>query len=646
MTLKSCAVFLFLLLLVTSAHAQNSVLPEVQVKLTLAEPKSVYKIGEPIRLNLEFTADREGYVAEILPDRKEQSTDTVVISPVIGVTNWLDEMTDRSRYLRDVISTASLSNVPQRVELILNDTLRFDNPGRYTVSVTTRRVTKNSKLYSRPLTLTTNSITFEVEPMGEADEVAEVKRLSDRLAAQGNWQTQEEVGKLLSYLTGEPSTREKVKRFLNMDERSGNLNAHLWYGLFIARNRQLVLKLLEEALRDPNTPVSSQLLSLVTRLRMLVTDGVRMDKSVAVTPMLSPEEDPRAREIRDAYVVELSAGLAKRKDKALTTTAITIASNPPKDPQAANVGSSEARRVLIQQFDTLHLFSQEWLLRQDWEELRDRSMIPVFKRMLSTGPGPAQKNLHEAALKLLIEVAPDEARPFVVAEIRDPNSFVDVKLLGSIEAKSLPEADAILLEQIRRFAAIPDNRGFVHLKQKTSLLVRFGTDGIYRELMDLYQTVGAKLYPDGRAGLLAYFAKHNEREALPLIEQAISELKPDDDPAVLRELTALYYSEAIGVLVKKLLATDDRSWASNAAYLIGLHGSADDKQVLEARLKRWQEEWGSRVAEADDQQQGRIESEIIWALTRGKSWKVPPERMRELQMGCISKICKQNNPLR
>lgn len=109
--------------------------------------------------------------------------------------------------------------------------------------------------------------------------------------------------------------------------------------------------------------------------------------------------------------------------------------------------------------------------------------------------------------------------------------------------------------------------------------------------MDLYQTVGAKLYPDGRAGLLAYFAKHNEREALPLIEQAISELKPDQDPAVLRELTALYYSEAIGVLVKKLLVTDDRSWASNAAYLIGLHGSIDDKEVLEARLKRWQEEW-------------------------------------------------------
>lgn len=640
-TLKSFALFLFL---VTSAYSQTSVLPEVQVKLTLAEPKTVYKIGEPIKLIMEFTADREGYIAEVLPDRNQQGNDTVVISPEIGVTYWVDEMTGGQRFLRDVISTQNLSNVPQRVELILNDTLRFDNPGRYTVKITTRRVTKKPELYSRQLPLTTNSITFEVEPMSYADEAAEVKRLSDRLDAKRNWQAEEEIGKLLSYLTGEPSTREKVQRFLNQDERSGNLNAQLWYGLFIASDRQLVLKLLEAGLRDPNTPVSSQLLTAVTTLRKLVTDGLRMDKPVvAGTPQ---EEDPRVREIRDAYVVELSAGLAKRKDKALIATAITVASNLPKDPQAASVGSRDARRILIQQFEALQPISQEWLLRQDWEELHDRSMIPVFKRMLSSGPGPARRHLHEAALKLLIDVAPDEARPFVVAEIRDPASFVNVELLGSIEAKSLPEADATLLEQIRRFAAMPNNAGFVFLKQKTSLLVRFGTDGIYQELMGLYETVGAKLYPDGRAGLLAYFAKHNEREALPLIEQAISELKPDQDPAVLRELTALYYSEAIGALVKKLLMTDDRSIASNAAYLIGLHGSVDDKEVLEARLKRWREQWGNRVVEADEQQQGRIERELVWALIHGKAWKLPPERLRELQMGCITQMCKQSNLIR
>ncbi len=645
MTIKSFLLGLSLLL-ATSVSAQTSAPPDVHVKLSLANSKSIYRMGEPIKLIMEFTADREGYVVEILPDAKSPWQDTIVISPEFGISHWLAEMTAGQRYARDFFSTQNLSNVPQRVELILNDTLRFDVAGRYTVSVTTRRISKQSLTYSRPFSVTTNSITFEVEPMSEPDEAAEVKRLSDLMAAKRNSQTDEEVGKLLSFLTGEPSTREKVRRFLNPEDRSGNYHANLWYGLFIARNRQLVLKLLETGLRDPNTGVSSQLLNAVTRLRMLVTDGVR-DKPVVVTSMLTPsEEDPRAREIRDAYVVELSAGLAKRKDKAQTTTAITIVSNPPKDPQAASAGSREARRILIQQFDTLHIFSQEWLLRQDWEELRDRSLIPVIKRMLSTAPGSAQKHIHEAALKLLIEVAPDEARPFVVAEIRDPNSFVDVKLLGSIEAKSLPEADAILLEQIRRVATIPDNRGFVHLKQKTSLLVRFGTDGIYQELMELYQTVGARLYPDGRAGLLAYFAKHNEREAIPLIEQAISELNPDQEPTVLRELTELYYSEAIGVLVKKLLATDDRAAASMAAYLIGRHGYADDQRVLEARLKRWQEEWGNRVAEADAQHQGRIERELIWALVHGKSWKLSPERVRELQLGCITQLCKQSNQVR
>lgn len=268
---------LFLLLfVVTAVSAQTSFPPDVHVKLTLAEAKSVYKIGEPIKLILEFTADREGYEALMLPDRKEAPYDTVVISPEFGVTHWLDDMTGGVQYMRDVISTANLSDVPKRVELILNDTLRFDVPGHYTVSVTTRRVTKHAVLGSRQLTLKTNPITFDVEPMSYTDEAATVKRLSDQLDVSRKWQTDEEVGQQLSYLTGEPSTREKVRRFSKWDERRGNLNAHLWYGLFIAGDRQLVLKLLEAGLRDAGTPASPQLRTAVTMLRKL-TGGAKMD---------------------------------------------------------------------------------------------------------------------------------------------------------------------------------------------------------------------------------------------------------------------------------------------------------------------------------------------------------------------------------
>ena len=149
MTIKSFLLGLSLLL-ATSASAQTSAPPDVHVKLSLANAKSIYRMGEPIKLIMEFTADREGYVVEILPDAKSPWQDTIVISPEFGISHWLNEMTAGHRYARDFFSTQNLSNVPQRVELILNDTLRFDIAGRYTVSVTTRRISKHSRASSRP----------------------------------------------------------------------------------------------------------------------------------------------------------------------------------------------------------------------------------------------------------------------------------------------------------------------------------------------------------------------------------------------------------------------------------------------------------------------------------------------------------------
>jgi hypothetical protein len=104
----------------------------------------------------------------------------------------------------------------------------------------------------------------------------------------------------------------------------------------------------------------------------------------------------------------------------------------------------------------------------------------------------------------------------------------------------------------------------------------------------------------------------------------------------------LYYSDAIDNLLKKRLESDDQSAASTAAYLIGLHGPAADQQVLETRLKRWREEWSARKSEADANLQGRIESELITALTQGKSWQLSPERIRELRQSCVTQICRQN----
>ena len=623
--------------------AQSPVPPGLSVKLSFAEHKSVYRIGEPIRLVLEFSADREGYTAEILPDRGEAGGDVIVVVPESGIVHWRDEMTDNFTYMRDVVQTASLDSSPKRVEIILNDSLRFDVPGIYTIRVNTRRVTPRLSLVRnpRPLLLSTNPISFEIQPMGDADEAKEVKRLTELLDAKRDWQSEEEISKQLSYLTGDVSTREKVRRFLTSEERSGNYSGHIASGLFIARNRELVLKLIEASMRDPNVPVTWQILNVAIRLKTMLTRGITPKAVEGVASILLPGESPASREIREAYIVELAGSLAKRTGKSQTTTATTIVMSLPKDSQPADAGFREALRILIQQFDTLHPYAQQSLLRGHWEQLRDPALLPTLKKMLAAG-GPAQVSRGEV-LKRLMELAPDEKRALIIAEISDPRSLVDPAILSELNDEFLPEVDGPLLAQMRARIGAADNRELFFTKFKTTLLARYATERIYRELMQLYREAGEKLPVEARAGLLAYFAKHNEAEALPLIEQARSGEQSNSFPQVLDEVTSHYYSEAIGALVKKDMESDDPFRASHAAYLIGLHGFAGDENVLEARLERWRADWGERVAQADLQQQGQIEREIIYALINGKSWKLPAERVQELRMSCITKMCKDTH---
>ncbi len=634
---------LFTLALISSA--QTSGTSDVHVKLSLAENKTIYRIGEPIRLVMEFTADREGYSIEVLPDSEGPVLDTIAVSPELGVTHWFAEMMDNRYPGRCVVSIEKLSS-PRRLEIVLNDSLRFDNPGRYTVSVKTRRVSKGStdvQQASEPLSLSTNVVRFELQSMSEADEAKEVKRLSDLLDSTRN-SHDDQIARRLSYLTGDPSTREKVRRFLN-PERPNNHGLRIHYGLFIARNRGLVLRLIESAMRDANTPVTSEMLSAAIRLRMLITYGISPKPEGPSPLMLQPEEDPRTREIREAYLTELAAGLGKRSGTSQTVTAMTLLSAAPKDSLAESPGPREVRRILVQHFDTLHPYSQEWLLSTHWEQIRDAALVPSLKKMLAT-TGRGSDNVRQRALQRLLEMAPDEMRSYVVAEIREADSFVDPQILGALKEESLPEVDVSLLEQVRKLLQSGDSRAHFLLKSKTAVLVRFATGNIYGELMQLYQQPGMNLSRDGRAGLLAYFAKHNDREAGPLIEEAVAELKPGVYPQILSDITTLYYSESMSVLLKKIVQTDDPPMASHAAYLIGKHGSPGDEKLLEARLKRWQEQWRDRILEADAQHQGQIERELIYALINGKSWKLTSQRVRELQTSCATQLCKQSNLVR
>ena len=627
--------------LILSAPVFGQITPtSVRAKLSLAGAKTTFRNGEPIELVLELTADREGYLADVTTDNCDTRTDAVTLNSETGVAHWRSDAFGGG--YRDYSSVERLSNTPAKIPFVLNDCLRFDQPGRYTIKFTTQRVRPVSAKPTEwlpAIPLTTNEVSFEIVPMTDAQEQQEVERILKAVPATNDAKTQRQLGQEMAFLTGDVALREKVRVYLNPGEAT-NYSSWMSYGIYISRNRALVLQLLEVAMRDPDRPVSASLLGTITSLRFLQQYG-SIGRANGAPMMATFEGDSRNAAIRDTYVAELAAGLNKRSGKSRSITAMTILMNLPKDPQANSALLDTVRGILLQQFDTLHEFDQEYLVRQYWPQLRDQSLVPSLKKMLGYN-GVANKNVHDTALQRLIEIAPEEARPFVIQEIKDPKSLVDLELLVGLKDKTLPEVDAVLLDQIKRLASSKVPFDQTYLKQKASLAARYATEAIYAEMMQIYRDHGARLQFDARATFLAYLARYNEREALPLIEQEVAQTPSGYEYSFLPVLLRLYFADSMDELLRKRLDSDDPHLAGHSAYLIGLYGSAKDQAALEARLARWRADWADRREAADPDPQGMIESEIIQSLIKSKSWKLSTERVNELRQSCLSKICRQN----
>src|SRR5262245_19025733 len=196
---------------------------EVQVRLSLAGKKSVYRTGEPIRLALSFTFDADGYQLNITTTKPASPVDEILLTPDEGVSHWLDEYSGKRRYAPDHMSLQKITTTPVVVELTLNDLFRFDRPGKYTVQVKTSRVSRPERPHDHVpvINLTTNEVSFEVVAMSDAEEEQEIRRLSKPLDEIRDWKEEARISEELSFLAGEASTREKAQRYLSSQSRSG-----------------------------------------------------------------------------------------------------------------------------------------------------------------------------------------------------------------------------------------------------------------------------------------------------------------------------------------------------------------------------------------------------------------------------------------
>ena len=623
---KIAAVLVTLFLLPCSSFGQMS---GARTQLSLKDDKNSYRIGEPIILDLEFSADQPGHLVNTTTTEPASPIDEITVTPSNGVFDWLADSSRGHPYAPDYAMTTKLEpGHPMHIVLPINAVYRFDQPGNYTVRVATMRVLAPGDLSQSKVPLITNDVTFTVTPMEQADEQSIVNHLIEKIRSAPDLPTAQGYVETLRWLTGEPSTRAKVELFFHPQvyELFGtDVTSALW----VARDRELIVKLFEDAMNDPSYPVQS-ILALAAEMKATLT--------VPPGPNAAQPTAQAQEKFEQEYLQKIAATLPQRSGQNLTQTAETILTNLARKHQTYSPQFSAAQEVLITHFGDVNIWHQDWLLNSYGQYLADPRIVPALKNLLEASLDDKFQGTESAALNRLMELAPGEGRPYVVEAACNPGKNLDFDAMAKLPADSLPEVDNCLLSELQNDADATGGRARARISQKAMLAGRFATKSIYPQMLALYQQYGAHWDDQTRGGMLAYLARYDTPGGLKLLQAGIPLNGKALNVTPIFALVRAYYSPAVDLFFREALQREEPLIAKQAAYEMSERGPAEDEPILRARLARWQKQWAGAVVPSE---QYTLQAELIHALIAAKNWHEDDSTVETLKASCTAEACKK-----
>lgn len=616
-TLASC-------LLVCSAAAQATA--QVTVTLSLDGDRHSFKVGEAILLHLTYTATEPGFSLNTTITEPASPIDDLAVSPMGGVFPWLDDKAHGNRYTPDYEALSALENgKAQTVTLPLNAVYRFETAGHYTVQIVSHRVSVGGVQSPKPFgPLVSNPVDFQIEPMSDAEDASRALALERKIRKAADLRTAQQYGEELDWLTEDASTRVKLSLLLHPKEFYP-FGIDLSRGLWIARNRTLVVAELERALRDPAQPLSagSSLLELAVSLKARLESP--FDSAYPTTPL-------ETQRIKAEYLKQIADSLPKREGEALVDAARTIFLELARKGEIGTPEFATAREVLIMHFAEVNEFNVDWLLNSYGAYLQDMRMVPALEQILKTQHNPILNAERTAVLKQLLKITRADGREELIAEVCGENPTL-LQAVDEAPFESLPETDDCLKRKIH--AAADPVKQF-ELDWVTEFAARFASSTIYDDLLALYRKSGATWDKQAQGYMLGYLVHWNAHRALPLLESALPANAPTLDFNILYALNRAY-SPPLGLFWRERLSNAFPEQAGRAAWLLSENGTVEDQTILRARLERWRAEWtGHKIPESE----ARLETDLMEAVTRGKNWQTPETEVAGLGGACLSSACK------
>jgi hypothetical protein len=629
---------------------------DISFAVRLAGDRKQFRLGEIIPLEMSFASSRaKAYRMDAATyDRSGRlDIDQFHIDPETG---FVDPMRENLGFMGGGLRIyPELAAKPRLITYEINEWFRFDQPGKYRLYLTSPRVSRiGNKEESAAITLTSNAVEFEIIPAEKEWQARELQRVVKLLDAPPPKESlppteRRSACRALRFLGSRAATLELVSRYGAPDSECG---FEYSVGLLGSPHREYALEMMEARLAAPDQPVSVEWLYVMTRLSMASgTDA--LGKPTSNDGRQWREYWRRYQDLygrfQEKYAALLAQSIQQKTGRAKAVSVNTLLDlkwDRTKLPDVATYFNDLPRQQQLQ------------LLEHRWKQIAGESMLPTLRRLYGRSPdksegGNAGENyevseINALALRRIYELAPEEGRRLILAEMRRPSPRAGRQGSGGLALtilpdETLPELDSVFMENFEKGE---------NSETHSALIERYGSPNLFPRVRALLDEQVGKMACFEQSRLLAYCLRVDPSGTEDLIRRALAARGKDDTRCytnVFREVGGLRASQELEKLAIEFLGDPDPEVVIDAAVMLGQSGSAGAEEPLWRRFEQWNREWRGRERELkvdfhDDnpiRYQTGIEQALRMALGNSPAWLADSKMLERLKRLCLTQNERQ-----
>jgi hypothetical protein len=494
-------------------------------------------VGEEIAIELSFTA--------WLPDAYDTNTHNYDRSGRLNLEQF--EVTPPGRdplanyYAMGIIiggglgSSRVLSHEPQVMKEDLNEWVALDDPGHYTLYVSTSRVSRRGATRDEPLQLRSNTLEFDVVAADpEWQEQTLAAAVSVLNSAASNDEERRSAIRTLRFLDSPQSVHELITQMGNFPE---GRRFDCIGGLPGSRHQALVVQQLERQMKAPDTAITAEYLYTLAKLKLQLEheplppypEHDAAQQKVWQEHMQRREKE--FTELQDALFEETAGLVSSKQGRARAETVHTLLVQPAHGPEDVKPLTALPGGEVASAFLALSPDEQWGLLSSFWERLK----VPAMTKALEVIVAEAEINhqmLRDIVLQRLYDLDPAVATPYILEEIKHPHAdngmfTVKAKTLGVLPQKTLPEFNELLASRLER-------KDSHTMPLDAQLIGRYSTKAILPRVNAVYKTGAGRWDCAIEDGLVLYFLRTEPEFGVQRLAAAPSVCMTESIPVVMR----------------------------------------------------------------------------------------------------------------